>query len=842
MKETAKQRANQLLKEEEERTREQKAKALAKLEELNRRTQTLDVSSQKLENVQSSGAFQHKQEELQIVASSNMDAPKFGASSLALVSSSHVTALIDESNACKVGEATDLSREVHIEKPRSLNQEPVISNNQSLPLQQNAIGIDAAENRNPPRTNDGSALKQKRVGYKQRQNVPKQNIHVEKNLTEKPVSSVAIEMPKSHTDAVGTVASVEPSGTQIATSSESNLSGNTNVTTESLGHQRRKSSRSGKNKMKLEAPLPRETNPGKASVDNVESKASELELDPSLTESISNSKDTIRSFGGCLPNEEAHGRPMNQWKTQHPRRMPRNPQANRSMDKFHNSDSVVWAPVRQQNKSEFADEVIQKTVVETVNTSRTDQAQNNLKNKRAEMERYVVPKAAAKELAQQGSIQRPTSPSINQTSDETIGRGESSSQSTDGAQLAVTAIEKSGVAIESKNGDAKPFRQAKSGSWRQRISTESTLVQGSQEDSSYPSNLGKNVQKSIEHTETTQKQDERAVKGQLTYSDGWNTCDGWNTLESSDSAAPVSSVALKDQGVVGRGKRHPFKGQKGTGNANAHGLDHKNVGSGNTDKMCIQSSSIEIGQTDTAVALKENCGGGERSSSQWQPKSQAYPVHSQRGGRHHNNQNVNADAARTIRKESITHQGGTNLPPQQEETNHPRTDRPATETNPVVEASNAGHQEIKREEKDVLSKGHPYSPNQGPVDSVEPVPASTDIQNEQRSSTGFRKNANHGNRYGRVGNESRGDWSSGGQDYRQHNQPSNRERLRHNSHYEYQPVGSQGNNRPNFEGASDGSHNTSSRFRERVHGHSRRGGGNFYGRQSGNSRVDASYD
>ncbi|CBI14995.3 unnamed protein product, partial [Vitis vinifera] len=741
MKEIAKQRGRQLQKEEEERLREQKAKAHAKLEELNRRTRTVDGSTQKLENVQSSGAFQHKQEELQIVAESNMDASKIGASSSALISGPSVTTQIHESNASRVGGSTDL---------------------------------------NSPQINDASISKQKRVGYKQRQNIPKHNIPVEKNLTEKLVSTVTIEVPKSLTDVVvSTAASVEHVATEIVTSSESNLPVNANVTTES-GHQRRKNNRIGRNKLKLEeASLPRETNPGKASVENAEPKASVLELDPSSIESISNSKDAIQSFEnrGSLPNEEAHGRPTNQWKPQHPRRMPRNPQVNRSVEKFHNSDSVVWAPVQSQNKSEVADEVSQKTVVENTSSRGDHQVQNNLKNKRAEIQRYV-PKPVAKELAQQGSIQRPTSPSINQTtSDETIGRGESGSQSTDSAQLAGTAIEKSGFAVESRNGDTKPNRQAKSGSWRQRVPIESTHVQGLQEESSYNSSVEKNVQKFIEHSETL-KPDGQSAKGQSKYSDDWNTPDGWNTLESSDSAAPAPSAVVKDQGVTGRGKRHPFKGQKGTGNT--HGLDHKNVSSGNTDKMCFQSSPLEMGQTDTTVALKENRGAGERSSSHWQPKSQAYPVHNQRGGRHNSSQN----------------------------------------------------------EKNIASlKGRPHSPIQGPVNSVEPLPAGTDIRNEQRLSTGFRKNGNHSNRFSRGGHESHGDWSSGGQDNKQHNQPPNRERQRHNSHNEYQPVRPFSNNRSNFEGASDGSHNTSLRFRERGHGHSRRGGGNFYSRQSGNVQV-----
>ncbi|PPS16860.1 hypothetical protein GOBAR_AA03720 [Gossypium barbadense] len=153
----------------------------------------------------------------------------------------------------------------------------------------------------------------------------------------------------------------------------------------------------------------------------------------------------------------------------------------------------------------------------------------------------------------------------------------------------------------------------------------------------------------------------------------------------------------------------------------------------------------------------------------------------------------------------------------------------------VEEAHNVGLHESKRERNVTSHKERPHSPNQGPGLPVEAPPSNMDNRNEQRSVSGFRKNGNQTNRYGR-GHESRGDWGSSGQE-KQPNPPANRERQRHNSHYEYQPVGPQNNNNNsranNPEGGREGSHGTGARYKERGQTHSRRGGGSFHGRLSG---------
>ena len=78
--------------------------------------------------------------------------------------------------------------------------------------------------------------------------------------------------------------------------------------------------------------------------------------------------------------------------------------------------------MRSQDNAEEVDEAGKRTVPETVTATEKSEnvVQNNIKSKRAEMERYV-PKAVANELAQQSSVQQSVPASINKTiSDEII--------------------------------------------------------------------------------------------------------------------------------------------------------------------------------------------------------------------------------------------------------------------------------------------------------------------------------------------------------------------------------------------------------------------------------------
>ncbi|KAK3195470.1 hypothetical protein Dsin_026780 [Dipteronia sinensis] len=251
------------------------------------------------------------------------------------------------------------------------------------------------------------------------------------------------------------------------------------------------------------------------------------------------------------------------------------------------------------------------------------------------------------------------------------------------------------------------------------------------------------------------------IRLQGKYSDDWGISDGWNMPEIPDSALPHTFPVVKDQGATARGKRHQFKG-----------IGHKKINSGDTDKIHVPSSVPvpEMSHADLLSASKENRAFGDRSTSHWQPKSQAFSASNQRGSRPNSDQNVGADVVRGNKKDSIPQAG---LPPPtqpEKETNEgvaqPYRGQSASQAE-VEETQYFGHQESKRERKMASVKGLPHSLNQGPGSMVETTPQSNmDIQHdrhEQRTSTGFWRNGNQNSPFGR-GNESRGDWSSSGQD------------------------------------------------------------------------------
>lgn len=846
------QRAKQLREEEEERTRKQMAKARAKLEELNRRKQSTEGSIHKSENTSSVAI--HNKQELNVVPQ------------------------ISEGNTSRDEQSPVLSSELPPEKPKSANEEPIVHNH-SESLQQDADSADVAYRTNAPHVHDGNASKHKRMGYKQKQ-----------NSNEKSTFTSTNEAPNSHADAARKVTiSIGGFTNEIALNCESSLCVNanavaksarlpvnvnsvadsssfpvnsnavaesprmpvnSNAAAESSIHQRKKN-RNGKNKHKVEAassmaalPLSesKETNLVNSSLESGKPKTPEIELDPDLIQPVTISEDAnqLLEHHSSLSSEDSHGRVNNsQWKSQHSRRMSRNPPVNRSAEKFHSD--VIWAPVRSQNKAD-TDEASQKIVDEAITPSmKSDhQVQSNPKNKRAEIERYV-PKPAAKEMAQQGSIHQPVASSINQTtSDETVGRADSSSQGPESTGPAGWGTGKVGLALEPRNGDGKQNKQGKAhGSWRQRGSTESVSVQSMQDGpSSYP---GRNAKKSTEDYQP-QKPDVSLVKEQPKYSNEQNAPDGWKVPDNSDSVASVAATVVKDQGVTSRVKRHPLKGQKGMGHNND--LDHKRINSGETSK--INTQALEVSQTDLPTASKENRGIGERSTAHWQPKYQSFSANNQQGSRSNSGRSVGAGVW-TNRKES-TPQGVVPQAPQHDKrtsegVSQPHHDQFPSEKSDAEEALNVGHQEATRGRKAGSLKGRPPSPSQVPVGPVEHAPASMDVRHEQRSSSGFRRSGNQNNNRFDRGHESHGDWNSSVQEGKHHHAPVNWERQRHNSHYEYQPVGPYNNNKSNnAEGLKDGTHNTGPRFRERGQNQSRRGGGNFYGRQRGNDRVDAGYE
>ncbi|XP_028778299.1 protein MODIFIER OF SNC1 1 isoform X2 [Neltuma alba] len=809
MKELAKQRTKQLQEEEEERLRKQNAKALAKLDELNKRAQVVEGSNRK-ENATSS-VLQSKTQESLASESANL-ACESGASMMCGTNSQ-----ISVNSTNKVGTSPTLSVELSLER---LN-----AGKESVPNQSETLhpAVNSAEATSSMQVQKNIATKQRRVGYKQKQNLP----------SNEKLNSVTPAAPKVEN---GTVIDVTVSP-GIVTNEAYSAVGST-VVAESSVNQKKKNNKNGKNKHKVDesssavASLPlataKEADLSRSSMENDQPKASNLELNQDSVQPSSLSKDPkqhLEQPRNSL-NEESHGRVSSQWKSQNSRRMPRNMQANRPADKSHGNDAVMWAPVKPQNKVEIAGESVDKNKFETVNSIKGDQqVHNNLKSKRAEMERYV-PKPAAKEIAQQGNVQQVAS-SINEgRTDELVGRVGSASQGPQISQNASSPIVKVASGMESKNGDGRQTKQGKThGSWRQRASTQSTIVHDAEEGLHSGPNNGQNLQRSSGR-EQAQKSDLSLVEGQTKHVNDSIDPDGTYHLNNQDPASQLFAPAVKEQAVAGRGRRGPSRGHKGMGMN--YDIDHKKPDH-EAEKIESQISSSEHGQPDVGAAFKENRSVGERLTAHWQPKSQASG--SQQGSRP-NYHNVGSEASQAIKKDSphgsLSHPGGPN-----KETNthaaRPHHDQAVLQKGKAGEATTIGNQEAKRERRNAPPKGRSHSPSQVIGSSVEAPPTNMDFRPEQHSSPGFRRNGNQ-NIFGR-GHESRGDWKSSGQDNRHYNQP--RERQGHNLQYEYHPVGPHDNSKSdNLERPKDSHHNRG-RYRERGQMHSRRGGGNFYGRQGG---------
>ncbi|KAK6153283.1 hypothetical protein DH2020_012922 [Rehmannia glutinosa] len=805
MREIAKQRALQLQKEEEERIREQKAKALAKLEELNRRTLAGEAGNEKAERTQAIGDIRGEKEESHTVGEPATADLKFQEPGWNLVFNSDVAVVERDNNANQAGESVEIVRNLPVETRQTGALESDVS---PLPMHEDAHD-DGSVRKVASQFNDGGVSRQKRAGYKQ-----KQNNSSHKSSTEKSVSNVAAEAQKDHTRVAGIDITPHEYPSSEIKLNESNMPNTSDTAVEPFAHQRRKNNRNNKNKHKLDEtpamsalpPATSDINPEKESIQNVEAKDSLSNPDSSVPSVIEPDKAVqAQELSSPLSNEESQSRvSSSQWKPHPSRRLPRNQQVNRFVDKLHGSDTAVWAPVRStQHKAKGSDEASPNSVQESPNLTKDNISQNSLKGKRAEMERYV-PKPVAKELAQQVSIP-PLSSSIR--SNEVAGREQSASQPP--VSSAAAHVGSSGDANEGDDSHNKHKKDH--GTWRQRGSTNSAHMKGAHIGPSPTSEPRKDIQQSNE-------------LGQLVKSE----INSVNDIPNNTTTAAVSKyLSVKDQIATGRGKRHaPKGGPLSIGN----NPDPDKPFSGEIDGSCsIQSATHDVNS-------KENRSLGDRKSSHWQPKSNSNTA---------NNQHVTTETNRFPKKEHPQHkvQAAPRHDKDSGSFNQPQPGNSVNVKSNVDQESNVGHQQ-EFGKKPAPAKGHPYSSNQDPVGSGElPPTANEDVQLERNISS--RRNGRQNNR-SVGGHEPRGDWNSGHHDNRPHNTPAFRDNNRHrqNVHYEYQPVGPfKGNNKPErVEEPADVADSTDQRHRERgCQSHPRRGG-NSYRRQSGPVQVGSGRD
>ncbi|KAK1433834.1 hypothetical protein QVD17_10752 [Tagetes erecta] len=694
MRELAKQRAIELQKEEEDRIREQKAKALAKLEELNRRTlATADGTTQ---NVEKSSTSVSVQEDVANAGSQKPTEP-----------------------------ASDTKAEVFAQITENSQQDPV---DQSMLLKRRDAESKATFG------NDGGVSRQKRASHRQKQGVQVVETLVDTSTLDGTGADV-VKNPGSNVTVSG----------EAVQSQEATLPNNSNIVSESTQHKKR-GNKNSKNKYKLDDAS------GTREPDLAKPESSQVDLNPT-TMLVTDSKDATQSN-----LDQNSSLPSNQYKSQHSRRMPRNPQAS----KFHVGDVAVWAPVRPQNKEEtMQDDAVLPE--KTVNVGQT-----NLKSKRAEMERYV-PKPVAKELAQQGSIVQSSSPKKITLEDMTDIQAAPVS-----SNVEPTKESKSGDNKQVKPHGARPqrnqgFQQDSKKNFHKSTSQHEEPYSGPADTHGPRPQRNQGFQpdsKKVLPKSTSQHEETYSVLTDTSAVHEWDPSDGW-FMPDEYPPTEITPLVKDEGGITGKGKKPAYKGQRSTVK------NHMESG-----------AEVDVDQTDRPASSKEN-------RSQWQPRPQAY-----KGGRSGGSQNANSEVKRESRK----------YPPQVQPDEH-----------------DDGHQMDRRERKPASFRGRTHSPNQNQGYGNMEDEAQSQFDQQHHVSSGFRK-------YGGQNNRSSGQDDKQRKHSYQHNANISREKQRQNMHYEYQPVGSNNNNN-NKSSHLDAPADAAPRYKERGSGQSRRGGGNFYGRQ-----------
>ncbi|XP_024004465.1 protein MODIFIER OF SNC1 1 isoform X2 [Eutrema salsugineum] len=798
MRELARQRAQQRQKEEEERARDQRAKALAKLEELNRRSQVAGEGSVKNSEAASNASIPEIPEDPRSlspalpaskpddvhVRSSNASVPEMPENPRCL------------SPALPASKPDDVHVRSSLEKKTTVAAaKPLESTGESIEtsMQDRKTSTEFANNVGPtqqdnlPRDRDGAAAKQKRLGYKQ-----KQNILFEKKMAGNSFSAAATEV-------CDVVPSPEVSSEGVL-SYDSDMPAMSSVSTEST-FTKRKNNRNGKKKHKIEetttinptrVAVGKETKSGDESIETGSARVAEKVLGsvsvPRLDIKVSgNSSEQISSF----TNEESQSKAKSNWKSQHLRRTQRNSLVNKPAEKFPGSNAVIWAPIHPQQKVDISTGGSQNTDPEFSTSSKSlHQGQTSSKTKRVEIERYVA-KPIVKEMAEQ-TVSKKLIPGAREMTENVLQKENCGGEGTGTLQPSGSTAGKSGSPSKSRHGNARQGKHGREhGSWHQRGSAASTkaLEEGQFVTSNQPTRGTVNYHTS-NHTEQIAV---GSAKDQTTSNDdGWN--DGWHmtpethysAAEEMEASVPQAGVVGKDQGMSFHGKQHAFRNNKGGGSNYG---DLKKANKRDFSKAHMQPSGHGLGQPDLPVASKESRGSGDHVS------------HSAGGPPNINKTGKYGGREKTRDKTYVSHERGF-----------------------------VGHepQGFTSEQKKTSADTPAQSQNRS---------TTKEVQVEQNPSSMFQKNTGQSRRFGR-GQESQGGWGSSVQEnmhHHHHQRPhSNRDRQKQNMHYEYKPVGSHTYDREhNREQMKDSSQTESLRYREKGQGHQRHGGQKLYQQQRG---------
>ncbi|CAD5191096.1 unnamed protein product [Musa acuminata subsp. malaccensis] len=813
LKEIAAQRAKQLKEEEEERTREQKAKALAKLEELNRRSAAQSMNQKLNDAFSTRKSVQHQEESRTDIAQTD-----------ALTGNPPGGVLVENADIfLQAGDCDNKEHGTSIALP--LN---TVSHPSSLGHETNTTEMTTHNIGSQSHVSVGS--KHKQMGHRRRQKVP-----LEKSLGEKPMmenvgSKCLDEVVQERSPDEKPVTAENKESPEII--DEVNTPAPDSAMLQhngdpSLQH-KKKNSRNSRNKNKDEPLMTSSLSFSAHSHENVEERLSEsskshLPASITVTSSVlaqvspenSGSQDSrdgvVHSNQGCSNIiEEVHGRLNNQWKPQPPRRPARSQQIVRNMDKVHGSETVVWAPIKPANKNEQPEESSQSSMMgsnyESSQRNEHD-LHNGMRTRRAEIERYV-PKPVAKEILQHENT-RKSSSYVNQSA-----TGDMPNESyTDSKGVRIGKFDgsepRSTDFFSNTNGeDNKPSKRGRAhATWRQRSSSESTLpLQNSNE--------------SLSSSDTSKLFNRPSGQHQLlpeqVKSDGWESRN--DSLVKDSGVLPA---VIKDQGVTSRQRNQQVHRPRGRNYVTTP--DHQYLQHGMDDKAGVGSPILDINETDTRNSTKDNKNAITehiRTQSHWKPKSQTYSHNQQQGTTGSGSQrNPSHDG----RSEKFTSPGF------ESNSSYNENDSALTEKDHVV--TDAGHKDSIRTETGASSS----DPSKEQIHIPKPdVPIDTALPPENMNAQ------RHGHRGGRFnrGQEAtyriRDSMLTSGRS----NVQKNGDKRKNNSHLGYQPVGSY--NKPSdirqldshIDQEAQSHHASRQRYKERVQTQTRNPG-HFVRRDSG---------
>ncbi|XP_042441096.1 protein MODIFIER OF SNC1 1-like isoform X1 [Zingiber officinale] len=609
MKELAAQRAKQLQKQEEERTREQKAKALAKLEELNKRSAALSMKP--------------KSNEVSSLSHNPQQQEDPGADIASNVTLSAVDMPLQANEYNKVGPVVSLPCDYVSQTPETVAQDSRSGSIPTLSMEHHTNTTEVVAHEGS-QFNASSGSKHRPVGNRRRQKVPQEKNPGEKSAMRENTGSKFLDeiAHESKSDEMHFISEKNQNSQKLVevnapASSVDILPHNGDPSLQ----QKKKNHRNVKNRNKDDTLFGSSTSThSNEKIEEYPSESSRLNPAPPVLETssvpalISSDHGSGQECGDGIVHsrqgsskvvDEGQGRMNNHRKPQPSRKMARNHQAIKPTDKVHGSETVIWAPVRPANKIEQLEEIKQNSIIGNFSDSSL-QIGNDIsgtKTKRAEIERYV-PKPVAKEHLQQYT-QKSTTHLSQLTSDEMpekpyldskFGPGKFDGSSEFGADT-------------KKTEDNKPGRRGRvQASWRQRNSADTVLPSQASNENVQPSDA----------TETFDKPSNQHLPlPEQVRSDGW---EGGDSLVQKNS--DVAPIQTKDQGI--RSMQKHQQAHRVTGSN--YGTDDHNSKNNTNEKNGVNPLNLDTSENDVKIFINDNgknvVGDHVRSHSHWKPKSQ----------------------------------------------------------------------------------------------------------------------------------------------------------------------------------------------------------------------------